>query len=66
MRVKISVRIWVDGEASGRFVSLDHLHLCFAGLFVLTASTTSAFGHLLEGIVLGLGRCVGAVGVASL
>ena len=66
IRVKISVRIWVDGEVNGRFGSLDHLHLCFAGLFVLTASTTATLGHLLEGIVLGLGRCVGAMGGASL
>ena len=66
IKVKISVRIWVDGGAGGRFVSLDHLHLCFAGLLVLTASTTTTIGHLLEGIVLGLGRCVGAMGVASL
>ena len=53
-------------KESGIFVSLAHLHLCFAGLFVLTASPTSTFGDLLEGIILGLGRCVGAVGIASL
>ena len=56
----------MDGKVSGRFESLDHLHLCFAGLFVLTASPASTFGHLLEGVVLGLGRCVGTMGVASL
>ena len=56
----------VGRGASGIFASLDHLHLCFAGLFVLTASTTSTLGHLLEGIIMGLGRSVGAMGIVSL